>query len=195
MQAQPAPEGVGTSPVLHLDFIKLKPEAGVDGRARLEAAAASLHAIDGVEEVGLIEGDAASDFDVALWFRLRDYAALEPFGTNPEYARFLQGTVAPLLRGFAGVDVTLDTAFAGTAGTAACLALMGPDEAYDFEVREALAAWTEAVDATSTATGIAAGERQVYRGAALAFGPRRAGRPALEPFRATLVRGRARVLE
>jgi hypothetical protein len=177
-----------------MDFINLTPEAGPEDRRRLEAAATGLFAIDGVEEIGVIEGESGSDFDIALWVRLRDFASLEPFGTDPEYTRFLQGTVAPMLRGFAGVDVTLESGFEAKPGPVACLALMGPDEAYDFEVREALAAWAEAIGATSAAMGVAAGERQLYRGAAIAFEARPAGRPEVAPFTTTLVSGRARVL-
>ena len=180
--------------VLHLDFINLTPETGSEERNQLEDAAAKLRAVDGVRGIGLLEGDGASDFDLALWFTLRDFAALEPFGTHPDYTRFLQGTVAPMLRGFAGVDVKLEEDLEAGHGAAACLVLLGPDEAYDFEVREALQTWVEAVDAATAAYGVAVGERQIYRGAAVAFGPRRAGRPEVSPFRATLIRGQARVL-
>ena len=92
-----------TGPVLHLDFLNLTPEASLEGRRQLEAAARELYSIDGVQEIGFLDSDGGSDFDVALWFKLRDFAALEPFGTSPEYTRFLQGTVAPLIRGEARV--------------------------------------------------------------------------------------------
>ena len=80
----------------------------------------------------------------------------------------LQGAVAPRLKAFAGADVRLDSGFAPEAGSAACLAIMAPEETYDWEVREALQAWCEATGASSTAVGLAVGEKQMYRGAALA---------------------------
>lgn len=180
--------------VLHLDFIKLTPETTAAHRAGLDAAATRLQEIDGVIGTGVIEADATSDFDVAFWFLLRDFAALEPFGTHPGYIRFLQGTVAPLLSGFAGADVKLDAAFESRDGDASCLALMGPEEAYDFEVREALETWAQESGPASAAIGVAVGERQQYRGAAIAFGTSTGSRPEIEPFRATLLRGTARRL-
>ena len=193
-QELPTPEGAGYSRVLHLDFINLTPAAGPEARAELEAAAGRLAAIEGVLDVGVIEADAASDFDVAFWFLLRDFAALEPFGTDPAYSRFLQGTVAPLLRGFAGADVKLDADFEAADGAASCVALIGPEESYDFEVREALQAWADSTGAASIAIGLAVGEKQMYRGAAIAFGRTAVETPVVAPFRATFIRGTSRVL-
>jgi hypothetical protein len=180
--------------ILHLDLINLTPGTSSEARGELDRAAAGLIGIDGVTAIGVIEGDDASDFDLAYWFGLRDFEALEPFGTDPRYSQFLQGTVAPVLRGFAGADVTLDGEFEAEEGPAACIALIGPDEAYDFEVREALEAWAQAVNASSAAIGVAVGEKQMYRGAAIAFGATGGGRPEAPPFRPTVVRGRARLL-
>ncbi len=181
--------------VLHLDFIKLTPETAREQRNELEVAASQLREIDGVESVGVIEGASGSDFDLAFWFVLRQFTALEPFGTHPRYTQFLQGTVAPLITGFAGADVRLDDDFEALDGGAACAALMGPDEAYDFEVREALSAWSEEAGASLTAIGLAVGEKQLYRGAAIAFGAGNSvTKPEIEPFRATLIRGTARSL-
>jgi hypothetical protein len=181
--------------VLHLDFIKLTSETGPEQRGQLEVAAAQLSAIDGVVGVGIIEADDRSDFDAAFWFLLREFTALEPFGTDPRYSQFLQRSVAPLLKAFAGADVKLDDDFEARDSTAACLALIGPDEAYDFEVREALEAWSERSGAASTAIGLAVGEKQLYRGAAIAFEATEANeKPQPEPFRATLIRGQARTL-
>jgi hypothetical protein len=180
--------------ILHLDFINLTPGTSSEARGELDRVAAGLIAIDGVTAIGVIEGDEASDFDLAYWFGLRDFEALEPFGTDARYSQFLQGTVAPVLRGFAGADVKLDEAFEPDEGPAACVGLIGPDEAYDFEVREALEAWASSVRASSAAIGVAVGEKQMYRGAAIAFGASGEGRPEATPFRATVVRGRARQL-
>jgi hypothetical protein len=180
--------------VLHLDFIKLILETGPDQRRQLEDAAAQLSAIDGVVGVGVIEAATESDFDLAFWFLLREFIALEPFGTDPRYSRFLQGSVAPLLRSFAGADVQLEDKLEASDGPAACIALIGPEEAYDFEVREALEAWTETTGAGLCAIGLAVGERQIYRGAALAFGATNAETYLDGPFRPTLIRGRARSL-
>jgi hypothetical protein len=181
--------------VLHLDFIKLTPETSPERRSQLEAAAATLREIDGVAGVGVIEGQSGSDFDLAFWFVLRAFTSLEPFGTDPRYAQFLQASAAPLLQGFGGADVKLDADFEAADGPAACMALTGPEEAYDFEVREGLEAWADGIGAPGVALGLAVGERQVYRGAVIAFGgTKRIEKPEIEPFRATLISGRARVL-
>lgn len=185
------------SQVLHLDFVSLDPGAGPDQRRRLEEAAAGLISIPGVIGAGVIQADSPSEFDIAFWFLLPEFTALEPFGTDPRYSRFLQGNVAPVLRGFAGADVTLGTEFESIDGPAACLALMGPDEAYDFEVRETLTAWAEGLGPDRTAIGLAVGEKQMYRGAGLAFGgdAATAATPDAGPFRATLISGQARSLD
>lgn len=184
-----------TAQVLHIDLIKLAAETGSDQRARLAEAASELVEIDGVVSAGIIEGSEESDFDIAVWFALREFLALEPFGTDPRYSRFLQGEVAPMVQGFAGADVALEEAIAARDGPAACLALMGPEEAYDFEVREALSTWAEGARAAGSAIGLAVGEKQIYRGAALVFGAsEQASRPDVEPFRGTLVAGEGRTL-
>jgi len=182
--------------VLHLDFVSLSPTTGPDDRRLLMAAAAALSVVHGVVAIGVIEGEAGSDFDLAFYFVLSEFAALEPFGTDPRYSRFLQGAVAPRLKGFAGADVRLEDDFAADGSLGAVIALIGPDETYDWEVRDALLAWAQETGAPRTVVGLAAGERQLYRGVALAFGDtlQAASAPDPERFRATKVGGRARML-
>jgi hypothetical protein len=180
--------------ILHLDFINLAHGAAPEARRDVEMAAGALSAIEDVIDVGVIEGDETSDFNLAFWFALRDFEALEPFGTHPMYAAFLQGTVAPVLRGFAGADVKLEEDFESREGAATCVALTGPEESYDFEVRDALEGWARAAGAAPAAVGVAAGEKQMYRGAAIAFAATQDERPDLPPFRATVIRGNARRL-
>ncbi|HWO72911.1 MAG TPA: hypothetical protein VNN21_05070 [Dehalococcoidia bacterium] len=185
-----------TRPVLHLDFIALRPETGPQDREALLEAAAALASMPQVLAVGAIEAGAGSDFDLAVFFLLPDLGRLEPFGTDERYARFLQGSVAPKLKRFAGADVELDSEPAFREGIAACLALATPDETFDWEVREALEAWADAVRPAARAIGLAVGERQAFRGVALAFGggAASAGRPADGRFRSTFVAGGARRL-
>lgn len=185
-----------TQQVLHLDFISLKPQSGPDARKQLEDAAGALTGLDQVRAAGVIEAEPSADFDLVFYFLLSSFEALEPFGTDARYVAFLQKSVAPVLKAFAGADVSLEDAFQAPQGDAACLALMAPEETYDFEVRDALAAWIEATGATTSAVGLAVGERQRYRGAALAFGGNalRVERPRAGSFSATLVRGEARTL-
>ena len=158
--------------VLHVDLIALA--GGVTDAARTEllAAARALIEIDGVRCIGAIEADAGSAYDIAVCFVLDSFGVLEPFGTDPRYVRFLQGTVAPLLRGFAGADVRLESEWPLTADDApahaACLALEAPEETYDWEVRDRLSEWTT-VRGGSSVIGLAVGERQRFRGLALAF--------------------------
>ena len=184
--------------VLHLDFVSLSPASGAQDRQQLIEAAAALAAIDGVIASGVIEDEAGSgsDFDLAFYFVLNDFATLEPFGTDPRYSRFLQGEVAPRLRAFAGADVRLEDDFAASAGRGDVIAVMAPDETYDWEVRDALLAWAGATGATTSTIGLAAGERQAYRGVALAFGDTLQDAPAPDPqrFRATVLQGMSRRL-
>lgn len=184
--------------VLHLDFISLSPDAGPDDRKQLLEAAAQLSQLPQVQSLGAIEAAAASqsDFDLALYFLLPDFTALEPFGTDTRYAGFLQGAVAPRLKAFAGADVRLEADFAAEGAYAACLALMAPEETYDWEIRDALQAWRDAVPGVSGAVGLAVGEKLLYRGAALAFAPEPItnARPDAPKFRATLIAGAARPL-
>jgi len=184
--------------VLHLDFISLSPTAGPDDRKQLLEAAAQLAELPQVESLGAVEADGASqsDFDLALYFLLPDFTALEPFGTDTRYAGFLQLAVAPRLKAFAGADVRLEADFAVQRTYAACLALMAPEETYDWEVRDALQSWHDSVPGVSGAVGLAVGEKQIYRGAALAFAadPIAAERPDTPKFRSTLIAGAARTL-
>jgi hypothetical protein len=182
--------------LLHLDFVLLSPATGPDDRRQLLEAAAELAALDGVITLGAIEAEAGSDFDLAFYFVLAEFAALEPFGTDPRYSRFLQGEVAPRLRGFTGADVRLDDDFGAAGSLAAVIAVMAPEETYDWEVREALQAWVDATGAAESAIGLAAGERQLYRGVALAFGEALQTAPAPDPqrFRVSSLRGRAQTL-
>ncbi|MGE0687734.1 MAG: hypothetical protein AB7P33_13395 [Dehalococcoidia bacterium] len=143
-------------------------------------------------------GVPVSDFDLAFFFVLDGFTSLEPFGTDPRYIRFLQGKVARLLRGFAGADVALSAPFPDVQPFATCLALMAPEQTYDWEVRAALESWTRqagdppraqphlsregglntpdasaspslASQAALNAIGLAIGERQRYRGCVLSF--------------------------
>ena len=182
--------------VLHIDLIALGDHASATQRNDLISAATSLYTMEHVLAVGMIETTGDADYDLVIFFLLDGFTSLEPFGTDPRYSQFLQGSVAPVLRGFAGADVKLESDLQITDGPAACLALAAPEETYDWEVREALEAWTQTLLPDAVAIGIAVGEKQRYRGAALAFGGNAlaAERPAGGAFSATLVRGAARRL-
>ena len=182
--------------VLHLDFVTLSPSTGPESREHLIEAASGLTAIDRVLGAGVIERAGVGDFDLAFYFVLADFAALEPFGTDSRYSHFLQGEVAPKLQSFAGADVLLDGDFPPSAEFGAVLALIAPDETYDWEVRDALQAWAAKTGAATRVWGLAVGERQQYRGLALVFGPEISDAAPPEParFRATMLRGTARAL-
>jgi len=155
-----------TDQVLHIDFVAVAPDAGEAARDQVIAGALALRDISGVVDAGAIEGEAGSDFDLAVFWVLEGFARLEPFGTDARYVRFLQGTVAPRLRAFSGADVSLDADYEGVREFAACLALEAPPETYDWEVRERLTAWAEG-QMGERLIGLAVGERQRYRGLAL----------------------------
>src|SRR4029079_14971370 len=108
---------------LHLDLIALALDAPLDAREGIIVAAGELAMLSNVERVGVIEAEAPGDFDLAFFFVLRGFASLEPFGTDPTYAAFLQTKVAPLLRGLAGADARLERDFPAMAAHGVCLAL------------------------------------------------------------------------
>ncbi len=184
--------------VLHLDFIALSQAAGPSDREHLLKAAAQLSVLPQVQSLGAIEADpgSQSDFDLVFYFLLSDFAALEPFGTDSRYASFLQGAVAPRLKAFAGADVRLEADFQAGGEYAACAALLAPDETYDWEVRDTLQAWCGTLGGGTSDVGLAVGEKQLYRGAALAFGPTplRIDNPQTSQLKMTQIAGNARTL-
>ncbi len=140
------------------------------------------------------EGSARSDFDLAFFFVLEGFTALEPFGTHAAYIQFLQGKVARMLRGFAGADVSLRAPFPEIGAYATCLALAAPDETYDWEVWAALDDWAEGSPAR--AVGLAIGERQRYRGCVVTFTstPITSISPADDRFQTSVIAGAAQRL-
>lgn len=185
-----------TARVLHIDFASLSPQTDAPALEEVFTAAACLASLSGVSGAAVIEAEAASDFRLAFVFGLEAAAAVERFGTDPAYARFLQGSLAPRLRAFAGVDVRLEAELEFAGHYAAVLALAAPAETYDWEVVAALRAWAGATGAETNAVGLALGERQRYRGAALALSqeallPRR---PPDKRWQTALVWGRLRPL-
>ena len=179
--------------VLHIDLISITPGAEYGRDAILEGAA-ELSEMPCVMEIGAIEAEQGSDFNLAVYFVLPSFTELEPFGTDQRYVRFLQGTVAPNLRAFGGASVRLEQPLPAMARYAACLAVEAPAEAYDWEVSEQLARWAESTSDAVT-IGLAIGERQRYRGIALAFaGQPHSQRPAIEGFDVTFLAGRLRRL-
>jgi hypothetical protein len=186
----------GARPVLHADFISLAPETPAEAKGELIEAARALATLDDVLSIALIHGAAGSDFELVLLFLLRDFRSLEPFGTHPIYSRFLQGSVAPLLRELAGADIQLEGEFPPLERYAACLGVAGPPQTYDWEVRDLLSRWTDGVAGSTSAVGLALGERQRFRGLAVLTG---IGLPAVRPslegrFGLTLVSGEAQLL-
>jgi hypothetical protein len=182
--------------VLHADFIALVPNTPAASRQELVGHAAALASLPGVQAVVTIEAASELEFGLALLFVLDDRTALEGFGADTRYAAFLHKAVAPILETLAGVDVLVDTDFPQSAGYGACLALMAPEETYDWQVRAALTDWTNAIPgAAGGAIGLAVGERQRFRGLAVVFGdgPLAAG-AGPGGFDCTLVSGRARFL-
>jgi hypothetical protein len=186
--------------VLHVDFIALA-NPDTSARRAITEAAAGLAEVDGVVSVFVLEAQPAADYDLAVLFLLQDLQALEPFGTHARYVRFLQGAVAPALRAFAGADAVVDADFEPRAGPAACLALIAPDETYDFEVRQRLQDWgaeslglASQPQAARLCAGLAAGERQRYRGLVLACSESLLPAPPIagDGFVSTLVAGRVR---
>jgi hypothetical protein len=181
---------------MHIDFVAVSENATSEGLDALFAEAARLATLDEVVSAGVIEAGPGSDFELAFLFVLRDFAALEPFGTSPMYSRFLQGYIAPVLRLLAGADVRLEGDMPAIAGQGACLALAADDETYDWEVSDTLNDWSRGLEAVGSVVGIAMGERQRFRGVGLAFGdaPLTPVKVSDERFTSTLVMGKARSL-
>jgi len=178
---------------MHIDFVALSEQATSEGLDALFAEAARLATMEEVVSAGVIEAEADSDFELAFLFVLRDFAAIETFGTSPMYSRFLQGYVAPVLRLLAGADVRLEGDMPPIAGRAACLALAADDETYDWEVSDALNGWRRGILTAGSVVGMAMGERQRFRGVGLAFGdePLTPAKVGGERFTSTLVTGKA----
>lgn len=182
-----------TQQVLHLDFVSLKDTADRQAAlAHLAEAATGLTQLPQVVAGGLLDCSDGSDFDLVFFFVLHDYEALEPFGTDPRYVAFLQKSVAPVLKAFAGADVAIegDLRFAEK-GRGACIALAAPEETYDFEIREALQRWVEDSGAALGIVGLAVGEVRGYRGVALIFGNSGLApeRPSSDVYKVTYARG------
>ncbi len=167
--------------VLHLDLISLVPAISNADREGLRNYVADLASLPGVVGCGLIEGEPGSDYDLAVFFALEGLGALERFGTDPRYTRFLQGRLAPVLQGLAGADARLEAWPDAPYSHALSIAVTAPDEAYDWEVRSRLDEWTTGL-AGARVLGVAVGERQRFRGLALvlAEGPIEARKPAAE---------------
>jgi hypothetical protein len=185
-----------TAQVLHADFITLNATATVAAKDALLEEAGSLSDLDEVVSVTVVEGESDSGVELALFFVLKEFTALEPFGTAGRYSGFLQGRVAPLLRGLAGADVQLEHDFPAPAQNAACLAIAAPPETYDWEVRSLLSGWAGRLNAGSSTFGLAIGERQRFRGLAVTFSPAPLAMqpPQMARFGAMLITGKARAL-
>jgi hypothetical protein len=180
--------------VVHADFFRLG-DANPDALARVTEAASELRALPGVQSVLAIEASGPSDYDLAVFFLLDGLAALEAFGTDQRYTAFLQKVVAPLIAGLAGADVRIEGALNPASDTAACMGLMAPPTAYDWEVRAALEAWASS-GARGSIIGLAVGGGQRFRGLALQAAPEghEATRPEVKGFGVSYVQGRLRVL-
>ncbi len=185
-----------TNQVLHVDLISLKPTTDAVEQKDLITEAAALLSLEEVVGGGVIKAETGSHFDLAVFFALTDFSALEPFGTHPAYSRFLQGKVAPLLKAFAGTDVTIDKPLELFEGYGACLVLAAPEEAYDWEIREKLEQWRDLATGTASVLGMAIGERQRYRGFAMSFSdaPFDPPRPPNSRFETAIVKGRTQPL-
>jgi len=150
-------------------LISLKAETSGSEREDLLLAAGQLRSIDGVLLTAVIEGVRVSDADLALFFLLDGSADVEAFGTDRRYIAFLQKNLAPSLAGLTGADIVLESDFPGIRPNGICLAIAAPPATYDWEIRQDLATWAASVAPEAWATGLAAGERQRYRGIAIAF--------------------------
>ena len=162
------------APVLHADFVLLQDGVGPEDIESLSLEAAALRDLAGVQRIGLINADpeSGSDFDLAFLFLLDGLSNLEAFGTDARYVRLLQGGLARAMRSFGGADVQLGGSFERSGAFAACVALAGTAQTYDWQVRDALAGWD-----ADAAVGLAIGERQRYRGLGVMFSNRPISRP------------------
>jgi hypothetical protein len=154
---------------VHADLVALIPDLSPDRLTEICERAAELGALEGVQTVTVIEAEGGGDFDIGFFFVLEDAAYLEAFGTDPRYTRFLQGGVAPVLRGLAGADIQLFEPFPEVLTHAACLALIAPTATYDWEVRNHLQSWQKGLGAATSTAGLAIGAQGRYRGLGIAF--------------------------
>jgi hypothetical protein len=152
--------------VLHLLLAHLKPGTTDERREQLMAAFSDLLAIPEALRLGcVVARDQDSTHDLALFACLTDAAALERFGTDARYMRYLRGSFLPLVERFVTVDLRLDDRpLPGGHESALCFCLDVPPATYDWQVRAVLSRLTEESRAEDPAClGIALNDRQPYR--------------------------------
>ncbi len=181
-------------PVLHVDLVLLREDVDAGAKQGLLDEAGTLRGLAGVLAAGAIEAPEGSDFDLAFFFVLDSPANLEAFGTDARYIRFLQGGIAQALRSFGGADAQLTAPYSGVKEYAACAALAATPQTYDWQVRDALLAWTRA--RPDSLAGLAVGERQRYRGIGIMFSEQPITRPesGFEGFGLDFIAGRCHQL-
>jgi hypothetical protein len=178
---------------LHADFISLRPEAEPAAIEALLTAATALAELPMVERVYVLDPDAGAAYDLIVLFFLDSATAIEGFGTDPRYARFLQGAVAPVLQHLDGADLGIEGDAGDDLPYAACYCLAAPLQTFDWEARDRMNAWRDGLDAAWSVTGIATGDRDRFRGVALAVGESPFGESGVAPP-SLEVRGRLRRL-
>lgn len=184
-----------TQPILHIDFISLAAGTTLAARKNLLTQAGELRGLDGLNLAGAIEADTVGAFDLAIFFLLENFGALEPFGTDIRYTRFLQRQAAPLLKGFAGADVSLTDESFQPSAFAACQAMEALEETYDWEIAQQLQTWLAGMGKdVNGVIGLAVGERQRFRGLGLAFAPAPILTKPLAATQGILISGRVHLL-
>ncbi|MDI6856756.1 MAG: hypothetical protein QME71_00325 [Dehalococcoidia bacterium] len=160
--------------VLHLLLVRLKArDRHENGEALVSRFLRLQHACE-VLRLGCVVGSrAGSTHDLALFAYLADAAALERFGTDARYMRFLQQSFLPAVGDFVTMDIVIDDGpLPENRPSALCFCLNVAPATYDWQVRSLLERFIAAPGASAASLGMALNDRQPYRAGGVVYAPK-----------------------
>ena len=171
--------------VLHLLLVRLKPRTPDGDGEALVKEFLRLHRAGDMARLGCIAaGSAGSTHDLALFAYLADAAALELFGTDAGYMRFLQQSFLPAVSAFVTMDIAIDDRpLPEGQSSAICFGLDVAPATYDWQVRSLLARLIDVPGASAASLGMALNDRQPYRAGGVVYAPQERLEAVAETFR------------
>lgn len=157
--------------VLHLLLVRLKPRArDGNGEALVSEFLRLRHAREVLRLGCVTDGNAGSTHDLALFAYLADAAALERFGTDARYMRFLQQSFLPAVGDFVTMDIAIDDGpLPEGQPSAICFCLDVAPATYDWQVRLLLERLIATPGASAASLGMALNDRQPYRAGGVVY--------------------------
>lgn len=171
--------------VLHLLLVRLRtPTLDKSGEA-LVREFLRLHRPADVLRLGCITAsDAGSTHNLALFAHLADAAALDRFGTDAPYMRFLQQSFLPAVSAFVTMDIAVDDGpLPEGQPSAVCFCLDVAPATYDWQVRSLLERLIATPGASAATLGMALNDRQPYRTGGVVYAPQERLEALVEAFR------------